>query len=172
MSRGVFHRGASSFGLASTLLALGALAGSLLAARRRRPRMRLVLVAAAAFGVLEIASGLMPGYLAFLIALVPTGAALLTFNTAANTFMQLSVSPQMRGRVMGLYMLVFAGSAPIGSPVIGWMSEIFGPRASLVIGGIVSLAAILGVLAVLARHSVRESLVRGRLAIARSTPRL
>jgi MFS family permease len=150
MSRGVFHTGASSFGLASTLLAVGALTGSLLAARRRRPRMRLVLAAAIVFGLLEIVTGLMPDYLAFLVALVPTGAALLTFNTAANTFMQLSVSARMRGRVMGLYMLVFVGSAPIGSPVIGWMSEVFGPRASLVIGGAISLAAVLGVVAAMA----------------------
>jgi MFS family permease len=162
MSRGVFHTGASSFGLASTVLAVGALTGSLLAARRRKPRMRLVLVAATAFGLLEIATGLMPNYLTFLVALVPTGAALLTFNTAANTFMQLSVSAQMRGRVMGLYMLVFVGSAPIGSPVIGWLSEIFGPRASLVIGGTVSLAAIVGVVAAMAHRPAFAFALRRR----------
>jgi MFS family permease len=69
----------------------------------------------------------------------------MTFNTSANTYMQLSVSPEVRGRVMGLYMLVFVGSAPIGSPLIGWLSEVFGPRSSLIIGGIVSLAAVVGV---------------------------
>jgi MFS family permease len=145
MSRGVFHTGASSFGLATTLLAVGSLTGALLAARRRRPGMRLLLVAAVAFGVLEIVAGLMPSYITFLVALVPTGIALMTFNTSANTFMQLSVSPEVRGRVMGLYMLVFVGSAPIGSPLIGWLAEVLGPRSSLIIGGIVSLAAVMGV---------------------------
>jgi MFS family permease len=150
ISRQVFHSGASSFGLASTMLAVGALAGSLLAARRKQPRLRLLLVAAAVFGVLEIVTGLMPNYPSFLVMLVPTGVALLTFNTTANAVMQLSVPASMRGRVMGLYLLVFAGSAPIGSPLIGWLAQIFGPRWSVIFGGIVSLAAVLGVVAIMA----------------------
>jgi MFS family permease len=165
MSREVFHSGASSFGLASTMLAVGAVFGSLLAARRKRPRMRLMLVAAAFFGVLEIVSGMMPGYDLFLVMLVPTGLALLTFNTTANAVMQLSVPASMRGRVMGLYMLVFAGSSPIGAPLLGWLAEVFGPRSGLLIGGVVSLAAVLGVVAVMAPRSaleaVRPRLVRG-----------
>jgi MFS family permease len=154
MSREVFHSGASSFGLASTMLAVGAVSGSLLAARRTRPRMRLMLISAALFGVLEILSGVMPGYGLFLVMLVPTGLALLTFNTTANAVMQLSVPAGMRGRVMGLYMLVFAGSSPIGAPLLGWLAEVFGPRSGLIIGGVVSLAAVLGVVAVMAPGSV------------------
>jgi MFS family permease len=150
MSREVFHSGASSFGLASTVLALGAVSGSLLAARRKQPRMRLMLVAAALFGVLEIVNGLMPTYALFLVTLVPTGIALLTFNTTANAVMQLSVPPWMRGRLMGLYMLVFAGSSPIGAPLLGWLAEVFGPRSGLIIGGVVSLTAVVGVVAVMA----------------------
>ncbi|MFL6053700.1 MAG: MFS transporter [Actinoallomurus sp.] len=163
MSRQVFHSGASSFGLASTMLAVGALSGSLLAARRRNLRMRLLFLAATVFGVLEIATGLMPNYVSFLVLLVPTGVALLTFNTAANAVMQLSVPAEMRGRVMGLYMLVFAGSSPIGSPLIGWLAEIFGPRSSVVIGGIVSLAAVIGVVVVMAPRPALEAVRAGRL---------
>ena len=163
MSREVFHSGASSFGLASTMLAVGAVFGSLLAARRKRPRMRLMLVSAAFFGVLEIVSGVMPSYNLFLVMLVPTGLALLTFNTTANAVMQLSVPAWMRGRVMGLYMLVFAGSSPIGAPLLGWLAEVFGPRSGLLIGGIVSLAAVRGVVAVMAPRSALEA-VRPRLA--------
>jgi MFS family permease len=165
MSREVFHSGASSFGLASTMLAVGAVSGSLLAARRKRPRMRLMLVAAAFFGVLEIVSGVMPNYGLFLVMLIPTGVALLTFNTTANAVMQLSVPASMRGRVMGLYMLVFAGSSPIGAPLLGWLAEVFGPRSSLVIGGVVSVAAVLGVVAVMAPGSALEALrLRPRMA--------
>src|SRR3569833_1298293 len=158
MSREVFHSGASSFGLASTMLAVGAVCGSLLAARRMRPRMRLMLIAAAFFGVLEIVSGVMPNYNLFLVTLVPTGLALLTFNTTANAVMQLSVPDWMRGRVMGLYMLVFAGSSPIGAPLLGWLAEVFGPRSGLVIGGVVSLAAVLGVVAVMAPRTALAAL--------------
>ena len=164
MSREVFHSGASSFGLASTVLAVGAVFGSLLAARRRRPRMRLMLIAAAFFGVLEIVSGVMPNYTLFLVTLVPTGLALLTFNTTANAVMQLSVPAGMRGRVMGLYMLVFAGSSPIGAPLLGWLAEVFGPRSGLVIGGVVSLTAVLGVVAVMAPRTALEAVRPGRLA--------
>jgi MFS family permease len=158
MSREVFHSGASSFGLASTMLAVGAVSGSLLSARRKRPRMRLLLISAACFGALEIVSGMMPTYVLFLVMLVPTGVALLTFNTTANAVMQLSVPASMRGRVMGLYLLVFAGSAPIGSPLLGWLAEIFGPRSGLVIGGVVSLAAVFGVLALMAPRTVLAAL--------------
>ncbi|MDN3359913.1 MFS transporter [Actinomadura sp. DC4] len=157
MSREVFHSGASSFGLASTMLAVGAVFGSLLSARRKRPRMRLTLIAAAAFGVLEIVSGVMPNYGLFLVMLVPTGLALLTFNTTANAVMQLSVPAWMRGRVMGLYMLVFAGSSPIGAPLLGWLAEVFGPRSGLVIGGVVSLVAVMGVVALMAPRSAVEA---------------
>jgi MFS family permease len=141
MSREVFHSGASSFGLASTMLAVGSLGGALLAARRRAPTMKLLLGAGVMFGILEFLTGVMPAYWTFLIALVPTGVALLTFNTAANATVQISVSPEMRGRVMGLYLLVFMGTAPLGSPIIGWLAEEFGARASLTVGGAVSLVA-------------------------------
>jgi MFS family permease len=139
------------------MLAVGAVSGSLLAARRKQPRMRLMLIAAALFGVLEIVNGVMPTYDLFLLTMVPTGVALLTFNTTANAVMQLSVPAAMRGRVMGLYMLVFAGSSPIGAPLLGWVAEVFGPRSGLVIGGIVSLAAVLGVVAVMAPRSVLDA---------------
>ncbi|HEU5156985.1 MAG TPA: MFS transporter [Streptosporangiaceae bacterium] len=147
VSREVFHTGASAFGLASTMLAVGALTGSLLAARRAKPPRSLLPIAALSFGLLEIVSGLMPTYASFIVLLVPTGMALLTFNTAANATMQLSVSPEMRGRVMGLYMLVFAGTAPLGSPAIGWLAEQLGPRAGLIVGGIISSVATLAVVA-------------------------
>jgi MFS family permease len=163
MSREVFHSGAGSFGFASTMLAVGAVSGSLLSARRKQPRMRLMLIAAAAFGVLEIVSGAMPTYGLFLVALVPTGLALLTFNTTANAVVQLSVPSWMRGRVMGLYMLVFAGSSPIGAPLLGWLAEVFGPRSGLIIGGIVSLAAVTIVVAIMAPRPALNAL-RPRVA--------
>jgi MFS family permease len=163
MARGVFHTGASAFGLASTMLAVGALTGSLLAARRARPPRHLLPVAALAFGLLEIVTGLMPTYGSFIAMLVPTGVALLTFNTAANTTMQLNVSPDMRGRVMGLYMLVFVGTAPLGSPVIGYMAQHLGPRAGLVVGGIVSFVATLVTVVVMA---LRDAPVRRRAVVA------
>jgi MFS family permease len=141
MSREVFHTGASAFGLASAVFAVGALGGALLAARRSRPTMRLLLVTSLAFSVFEIVTGIVPSYLTFLVALVPTGIAVLTFTTAANSSTQLNTAPDMRGRVMGLYMLVFLGGTPLGSPLAGWVAEVWGPRMSMVAGGLISLVA-------------------------------
>lgn len=161
MSRGVFHTGAGAFGLASTAYAAGALGGALLAARRRRPTVRMQIMAALAFGILETASGLMPAYWSFIGLLVPTGLAVLIYTTAANSATQLGTAPQMRGRVMGVYMLVFLGGAPIGSPLIGWIAEQFGPRMSLISGGVVSAIAAIAVGIMLAHASGTS--VRDRL---------
>lgn len=148
ISREVFHRDAASFGLAGALLAVGSVAGALLAARRVRPDRRMLMGAAVLFGVLEVTAGLMPTYESFLALLVPTGLAMMTFTTAANAMMQLGIAPEMRGRVMGLYMLVFLGTNPFGAPAIGWLAEVFGPRSGMVLGGIVSLVATLIITAV------------------------
>lgn len=139
MARGVFGAGASSFGLASSMFAVGALGGALMAARRVRPGQRLLVGGAVFFGLSQIAAGLALWYPAYLLFLVPAGVALITVNTAANTRVQLATSPEMRGRVMGIYMLVFTGGAPIGAPVFGWISDLGGPRTGVVIGGVLTL---------------------------------
>jgi MFS family permease len=151
MSRGVFGTGAGAFGLASTAYAAGALVGALVAARRSRPGMRLMVSTALAFGVAEVFTGLMPSYWAFLASLVPTGLLILMFTTTANSTTQLGTTPTVRGRVMGLYMLVFLGGAPLGSPMVGWAAEQFGARTSLIAGGVISAVAAVGVAFALAR---------------------
>jgi len=152
MSREVFHTGAGAFGIASAVYALGALGGALLAARRARPGPRLLLTTAGAFGLLEVATGLMPGFWSFLVMLVPTGLAVIIFTTTANSATQLAAAPAMRGRVMGLYLLVFLGGAPLGSPMVGWIAEQFGPRMSMVFGGLISVAGTAAAGIMLARH--------------------
>jgi len=167
MSRGVFHTGAGAFGLASTMFAVGALGGALLAARRSRPGMRTLLATALAFGALEAVAGLMPTYWSFLVLLVPTGLFLLMFTTTANSATQLGVAPEVRGRVMGLYMLVFLGGAPLGSPLVGWAAEQFGTRTSLIAGGVISALSVAVVGLMLARTRglrARQYLRPARLA--------
>ncbi|MGH3435847.1 MAG: MFS transporter [Sciscionella sp.] len=159
----VFHRNASGYGLLSTLLAVGTLSGAVLAARRStrgRPRLRVMLVGATLFGLSEAACGIMPNYLTFGLMLIPVGIFTMTFTTAANATVQLSVSPQMRGRVMGLYMLVFLGSNPVGGPLTGWMAAEFGGRSPFVIGGVLSALSALVCAIVLAR--------RGGVAVPRA----
>jgi MFS family permease len=167
MSRQVFHTGAGAFGFASAVFAVGALGGALLAARRGRPTMALLLSMALAFSLLEVITGLMPTFWLFLILLVPTGLSLLSLTTATNSATQLGTTAEMRGRVMGLYMLVFLGGAPIGSPLVGWVAEVWGPRMSLIAGGLISAVATLIIGGLYARSRsvrVREYLRPGRLA--------
>jgi MFS family permease len=157
MSRGVFHMGASEFGLAGAAYALGALGGALVSARRAQPGMRLLLTAALAFGVFEVIAGLMPVFWLFLVMLVPTGLAVMMFTTTANSATQLGATAAVRGRVMGLYMLVFLGGAPLGSPMVGWVAEQFGARMSLISGGVIAAAAAVGVTLLLARARGRSA---------------
>lgn len=140
MAREVFDAGASSFGLASSMFAVGALGGALLAARRARPSRRLLMAGAIGFGLFQVATALAPSYPVYLVLLIPTGIALITVNTAANAGVQLATSPDMRGRVMGIYMLVFTGGAPLGAPLIGWLSELGGPRAGVMLSGVLVVA--------------------------------
>jgi MFS family permease len=127
----VFDAGASAYGLLSAVMAVGSLAGALLAARRGTARIRLVLGGAVAFGVLEAISAAMPDFATFGLMLLLTGTAGLTVATTANAVMQTSVTPQLRGRVMGVYLLVFMGGTPIGSPLVGWLAGAVGVRWTL-----------------------------------------
>jgi MFS family permease len=169
MSREVFRTGAGAFGLASAAYAVGALGGALLSARRGSPGMRLMLGAALGFGILEVLSGLMPSYWLFLVSLVPTGLAVLMFSTTANSTLQLGSAPKVRGRVMGLYMLVFLGGAPLGSPLTGWLAERFGARMSLLAGGAISVVAAAAVAWLLARYHRPRAVAAGRPAAQAAT---
>jgi MFS family permease len=167
MATQVYGKGAGEYGLLGSVMAIGSLGGALLAARRQNPRLRLFLAATAAFGVSALIASLMPSYLTFAIALVPTGLSALTLMTAANTIVQLSTAPQMRGRVMALYMAVFMGGTPVGSPLIGWIGANVGARWTIALGGIVSLACAVIAFAVLIRVQRRQLVFDRRRPTAR-----
>jgi MFS family permease len=146
LAKQVFHQNASGYGMLSTAVAVGAFVGAVLATRRTtRPTQLFLVVAALGFSVLEIVTGLMPTYATTGLLLVPTGLAMLTFTTAANSSVQLGVAPTMRGRVMALYLMCFMGGTPVGAPIIGWVAGAFGPRWGLIGGGLVCLLAALGI---------------------------
>jgi MFS family permease len=166
LTKNTFHHGAESYGLISAVYAFGSLLGALSSARRGRPGRRLVFLAAAAYGVLEIGAGLMPTYWTFFALLIPFGFATLTFSTAANTTIQLNVSSVMRGRVMGLYLLVFMGGTPLGAPLVGWIAQAAGPRWSLIVGGVASASAAV----IAAAYHARREQVRVEPHLLRRRP--
>lgn len=139
MATEVFHKNAGDYGMLGSYMAIGSLTGALLAARRQRPRLRLIVLATLFFGVFEAALALAPTYTWFAILSVPTGLASLTLITSANAAIQISTAPEMRGRVMALYMMIFLGSTPVGAPIVGWVGEEFGARWSLGVGAIACL---------------------------------
>ncbi|GLW11890.1 MFS transporter [Microtetraspora sp. NBRC 13810] len=169
MATEVFGAGASAFGIASSAFAVGALGGALLAARRAQPTRRLLIGGAVALGVAQIVTAFAPGYLVYLVLLVPAGIALITVNNAANAIVQLTTTPEMRGRVMSIYILMLTCGAPLGAPLIGWVSELGGPRVGVMIAGVMSLVgtglAILVTNAVVRRRNA-DAVVRGVAAAA------
>ena len=152
MARTEFGMGAGEYGILGSIMAIGSLAGALLAARREQPRVRLVIGSAFAFGVADGVMALMPTYPSFAIACIPVGLASLTMMTAANATIQTTTDPSMRGRVMALYMIVFLGATPIGSPLVGWIGEVYGPRWAIGVGAIASLLVASGAAIWAVRH--------------------
>ncbi|NRQ49848.1 MFS transporter [Aeromicrobium stalagmiti] len=142
MATDVFGKGAGEYGLLASIMAVGSLAGALLAARRARPRLRFVVIAGASFSVVEIVAGLMPTYTTFAAVLPLLGLCALTMITSANATIQLTSSPMMRGRVAALYLMVFMGGTPFGAPLVGWVGETFGARWMLIGGGGLTLVGI------------------------------
>lgn len=139
MATEVFGKGATEYGALGTFLAAGSLAGALVAARRPSVPLRLVVVAAVAFGALEIVAGLMPGYVTFAMMTPLLGLAALTLVTSANAYMQLHTEAGVRGRVMALYLMIFLGGTPLGAPLIGLVGEAFGARWMLLGGGALTI---------------------------------
>lgn len=152
MARTEFGKGPGEYGVLGSILAIGSLTGALLAARRERPRVRLVIGAAFGFGIATGVMALMPTYASYAVACIPVGFASLTMMTAANATVQLSTDPAVRGRVMSLYMMVFLGATPVGSPIVGWIAEEFGARWSIGIGSISALLVSAGAALWAKRH--------------------
>ncbi|WP_433429270.1 MFS transporter [Nonomuraea sp. CA-141351] len=148
----VFGKGAGEYGILGSLAAVGSVLGAVLAARRVSVSRRFVIRAAVAFSCCVIVSGLMPTFGSFAAVLALVGVTQLTFITAANSFMQLEVEPEMRGRMMALFMMLLTGSTPIGAPVLGLLADRFGARSALIIFGAVALLGTLFVTGLLGRR--------------------
>jgi predicted MFS family arabinose efflux permease len=101
--------------------------------------------------VLLVAAALAPNFVVFSLLLLPLGLVSMTFIVTANTGLQVASDPAKRGRVISLFMMVFMGGTPLGSPLLGWISDAFGPRVCMLMAGAVCLAATTAVSLILAR---------------------
>lgn len=155
----VFRQGADGYGLLNVLIAVGTLAGALLAAKLTSSRTTLLVYVAALHGALLMATAFAPSFLVLAVIMPAIGLMTQVFNTTANSHIQLTADPAMRGRVMSLYVLVFIGGLPIGGPVTGWITDRIGARGGVFVGGAIAM---------LAAGAVRLALAQ-RTTLARSS---
>jgi len=161
MATEVFGKGAREYGVLGSFMAVGSLAGSLLAARRANPRLRTVVFGAFVFSLVLIVIGMMPTYWSYAALLPLAGLTALTMITTANAAIQLTVLPEMRGRVAALYLMIFMGGTPLGAPLLGVIGELFGARWTLIGGGLITLAGLVLSLAVF-MYSTGTTITRQR----------
>lgn len=143
MARVEFDRDADVFGVLSSVLAIGSVAGALLTARRERPRLRTIAIAGLGFGIGLGLGALSPNIYVFGATLVFTGFCSLTMMATANAYVQTTTRPSMRGRVMALYLAIFLGGTPVGAPIVGYVADTFGPRYALGVGMLAGFATVL-----------------------------
>jgi MFS family permease len=167
----VFHAGAGRYGLLSSMMAIGTIAGALLAAGREKPDMAVLSTGALFFGVGLALAAIMPSYWLFGLMLVLIGVSALTFSNTTNSLLQLSTEPAMRGRVMAIRLAIALGSTPIGAPIAGWIADRFGPRWSLAVGAASGFAAAIVAVHYLATHrGLRVFVDAGRLRLTIDAP--
>jgi len=139
-----FGMGPDQFGALGSILAVGSLSGALIAARLEKHRTtKNILSGAAIFGVLVMASAYLPSPVMYAVMLPIMGATVLLTLISANTYVQSNTDSALRGRVMGIYLMIFMGGTPIGSPLIGFLASAFGIRATIMFCGVVVLLAAL-----------------------------
>lgn len=145
-----FGKGPAEYGILGSVLAIGSLTGVLISARLEHLRVpKFVIGAGLLFGLLLMATAWMPSYETFALMLPVVGGMGLVMLVSANSFVQTNCEPSLRGRVIGIYLLITVGGTPIGAPLIGWLAENIGIRMSLFLCGVVVLLATTILLAVL-----------------------
>ena len=167
-----FGHDADGFGLLTSILAIGSLVGSLLAARRAKARMRVAIAAALLFGVAIGVSALMPTFWSYAAVCVVVGFAVITMLTTANGYVQTTTDPILRGRVLAIYMALMMGGTVIGAPIVGWVAAQAGPRAAILVGSAAGFVAFaIGLIWFLASGRVRRSAEGGfRVAVTATRP--
>jgi len=161
----VFTAGVSGYSLFNSLSAVGALTGAIVSARRQAaPRVRTLTATLVALGLTLMIAALAPSAWTFGIALVAIGFCTLQFLTGANSLVQTTATPALRGRVMGVYLLVLLGGQAIGGPAVGWLIDHVGARPSMLgCGALVALVSTgVGLLIARRSHLTLELELHGR----------
>lgn len=157
MTRKVFGGEAGEFGALYALMSVGAVMASLFVAHRESFAERFVSIAALGLGVTMLLAAVAPNLAFFALFLLPMGATSIAFLSAAGALAQTRASPEYRGRVAALFAVAFLGSTPIGGPIIGAISQVFGPRFGIALGGVTATVCALWALRSLRRGVTRPA---------------
>lgn len=133
---GPLHRGAGAFGAVSTVLAVGGIAGAVLAGRLRRPSVRLVATLAAAGGLLQVLAGLAPTLFVVVLLVIPMAVAESVSDTAGTSILQTHPPAHLRGAVLGVWRSAGTVWGLAGPPLLGLLLQVAGARGALVCGGL------------------------------------
>jgi MFS family permease len=145
LAKDVLHSDASGYGFLMAASGLGSLAAALTIAFRKRVRPVAIVLGALLLGLAEMVSGISGSFALTLVAMLFVGIGGITMAATANTVIQLTVPDVLRGRVLSVYTTVFAGSTPVGGPLMGSIAGGFGVATALVVGGALSvLVAVVG----------------------------
>ncbi|MEY4296315.1 MAG: hypothetical protein RL016_161, partial [Actinomycetota bacterium] len=148
-----FGKGPAEFGILGSVLAIGSFTGVIISAKLEHLRVpRIVMLGTFAFGALLMIGAWMPSYETFALFLPLVGGIALFTLISANSFVQTTCEPTLRGRVMGIYLLIFMGGTPIGSPLIGFSAEQLGIRPTIMICGTIVAAAGIWLAIALRKH--------------------
>ena len=153
-ARSVFHSGPGGYGLLSAIVAVGSVTGALVSARRSRTCLRTLIAVGAVLAAIEMLSAAVPGQRAYCVLLLPIGACTLLLLTGTNSTVQTAAPDAIRGRVMGVYLLVFIGGAALGGPLLGLVDQHLGPRTGMLLAGAVP--------------AIATALIAARLALGRT----
>jgi MFS family permease len=140
----VVHGGAIGLGLLTSAMGLGSLAAALGVASVGRTSLAMLFIAAALFSAVLVLVGLSAWLPLTLALLVVLGVTSIVFTSSANTRLQLAAPGRLRGRVMSLYFLLFAGTTPIGSLLVGVLASRVGVQPTVILMGLICLAGVAG----------------------------
>ncbi|MCL4509695.1 MAG: MFS transporter [Bacteroidetes bacterium] len=138
----VLHGGPDVFGVLTSALGIGSMIGALLVAGRQKPTRKFIFAFAALFGIIEVALSLSRNFVLTIILLVSLGIASIAYIASTNTSLQMNSPMHLRGRIMGLYVVIFAGSTPIGALFTGFVAEWLGTVPMIFVEGILCLVGV------------------------------
>ncbi len=142
LTKFVMNGGPTMFGVLTSSLGIGSMLGALIVAGRQKPTRRFIYSFATVFGVIDVAISFSRSYVLTVVFLVLLGLASIAYIASTNTSLQLNSPKELRGRIMGLYVVIFAGSTPIGALFTGFVADIFGTAAMILIEGLLCLIGV------------------------------